>query len=56
MKMKVRIIFTDGSKLDTIIDYICLGYEDEVPVLVIYPKGEKPTAVPFELICQLRFI
>ena len=53
--MKVRIIFTDGSKLDAVIDHICLGYEDEVPVLIIYPKKEKPTAVPFDLICQFNF-
>lgn len=54
--MGVRIIFTDGSKLDTVIDVICLGYEDEVPVLIIHPKGEKPTAVPFDLIRQLNFM
>lgn len=54
--MKIKIIFIDGSKLDTVIDRICLGYEDEVPVLLIYHKGEKTIAVPFDLICQLVFI
>lgn len=54
--MEVRILFKDGSTLDTIVSYIRLCYEDDVPILIIYGTGETRFAVQFDSIIKIKFI